>query len=258
MRDSFSANERRIADFILENSQYLRDYSSQQLAQAVNVSQSSIVKFSQKLGYKGYPDLKLAINESVVTARLTESDRPSSNEADSVTLLQQLSGSSADVISQLHTLNKASEVKAFAKQLIMANRVFFMATTLGKESCQVLAQQLFNFGIPSTLFENEPQLHGFLNQPVKQGDLLVLMDDAEYSPGLSSLLQTASHLGTKCLLIAPIGQSRYAGLAEHSLYWYVSDSETPVAEYQARITVLSLITAVQMSMQNQSHLLEEL
>lgn len=64
-RDQMSAIERRIADFILENSQLLRDYSSQQLASAVGVSQSSVVKFSQKFGFKGYPDLKYSIGEAV-------------------------------------------------------------------------------------------------------------------------------------------------------------------------------------------------
>ena len=67
-RDRMSAIERRIADFILENAQLLRDYSSQQLANALGISQSSVVKFCQKLGFKGYPDLKLSINEAVVRA----------------------------------------------------------------------------------------------------------------------------------------------------------------------------------------------
>lgn len=67
-RDRMSAIERRIADFVLENAQLLRDYSSQQLADALGISQSSVVKFCQKLGFKGYPDLKLSISEAVVRA----------------------------------------------------------------------------------------------------------------------------------------------------------------------------------------------
>ncbi|HWS79060.1 MAG TPA: MurR/RpiR family transcriptional regulator [Thermomonas sp.] len=67
-RDRMSAIERRIADFVLENAQLLRDYSSQQLANALGISQSSVVKFCQKLGFKGYPDLKLSINEAVARA----------------------------------------------------------------------------------------------------------------------------------------------------------------------------------------------
>lgn len=42
----------------------LRDYSSQQLADALQISQSSVVKLSQMLGFKGYPDLKYSIGEA--------------------------------------------------------------------------------------------------------------------------------------------------------------------------------------------------
>lgn len=65
-RDRMSAIERRIADFVLDNAHLLRDYSSQQLADAVGISQSSVVKFCQKLGFKGYPDLKLSISEALI------------------------------------------------------------------------------------------------------------------------------------------------------------------------------------------------
>src|SRR3546814_14109232 len=64
-RDHMSAIERRIADFLLDNAHLLRDYSSQQLASALGISQSSVVKFSQKLGFKGYPDLKYSVGESL-------------------------------------------------------------------------------------------------------------------------------------------------------------------------------------------------
>lgn len=67
-RDQMSAVERRIADFILENAQLLRDYSSQQLANALGISQSSVVKFTQKLGFKGYPDLKYSVGEAIARA----------------------------------------------------------------------------------------------------------------------------------------------------------------------------------------------
>lgn len=64
-RDRMSAIERRIADFVLDNAHLLRDYSSQQLADAVGISQSSVVKFCQKLGFRGYPDLKLSVSEAL-------------------------------------------------------------------------------------------------------------------------------------------------------------------------------------------------
>ena len=41
-RDQMSAIERRIADYLVENAHFLRDYSSQQLANALGISQSSV------------------------------------------------------------------------------------------------------------------------------------------------------------------------------------------------------------------------
>jgi DNA-binding MurR/RpiR family transcriptional regulator len=67
-RPQLSAIERRIADYILANAPLIRDYSSQQLADTLKVSQSSVVKFAQRLGYKGYPDLKLSIAEALAAA----------------------------------------------------------------------------------------------------------------------------------------------------------------------------------------------
>jgi DNA-binding MurR/RpiR family transcriptional regulator len=64
-RERMSAIERRIADFLCDNAHLLRDYSSQQLANALGISQSSVVKFSQKFGYRGYPDLKFSIGLAV-------------------------------------------------------------------------------------------------------------------------------------------------------------------------------------------------
>lgn len=78
-RDQMSAIERRIADFVLDNANLLRDYSSQQLANALGVSQSSVVKFCQKLGFKGYPDLKYSVGEDI--ARADNGDEPPATSA---------------------------------------------------------------------------------------------------------------------------------------------------------------------------------
>src|SRR3954453_6956878 len=81
-RDQMSAIERRIADFILENAHLLRDYSSQQLANALGISQSSVVKFTQKLGFRGYPDLKYSVGEAIVRTEDTDGDTAPPNEAE--------------------------------------------------------------------------------------------------------------------------------------------------------------------------------
>jgi RpiR family transcriptional regulator, murPQ operon repressor len=58
-------NEKLIAQVILDSPNSAMLLSSVELAKQAGVSQSSIVKFSQKLGFKGYPAFKLAVTEEI-------------------------------------------------------------------------------------------------------------------------------------------------------------------------------------------------
>lgn len=62
---TLAQNDRKLADFLLTNPEQARHLSSQKLAQETGVSQSAVVKFAQKLGYKGFPALKQALSEIV-------------------------------------------------------------------------------------------------------------------------------------------------------------------------------------------------
>jgi DNA-binding MurR/RpiR family transcriptional regulator len=63
----FAQSDKKLADFLLSQPDHARHLSSQQLAQEAGVSQSSVVKFAQKIGYKGFPALKLAISEALAS-----------------------------------------------------------------------------------------------------------------------------------------------------------------------------------------------
>jgi DNA-binding MurR/RpiR family transcriptional regulator len=65
MYPTLAQNDRKLADFLLNNAEQARHLSSQKLAQLAGISQSSVVKFAQKLGYKGFPALKLALSETL-------------------------------------------------------------------------------------------------------------------------------------------------------------------------------------------------
>jgi len=58
---------KKLADYLLLQPDTARHLSSQQLANEAGVSQSSVVKFAQKLGYKGFPALKLALSEALAS-----------------------------------------------------------------------------------------------------------------------------------------------------------------------------------------------
>jgi len=127
-RDQMSAIERRIADFILENSHLLRDYSSQQLANALKISQSSVVKFSQKLGFKGYPDLKYSVGESLArgdgetNGTVSEPTRQDPHAA----LAESLWHSKALAEQETRVINPSAKIDAIADAIGEADKVFII------------------------------------------------------------------------------------------------------------------------------------
>lgn len=125
-RDLMSAIERRIADFLLDNAHLLRDYSSQQLASALGISQSSVVKFSQKLGFKGYPDLKFSIGEALAREGAGEPQPPYREpEAEPhVSLAEALWRSKSSAEQETRLINPLEQVDAIVKAIAGAERVF--------------------------------------------------------------------------------------------------------------------------------------
>lgn len=64
-RSQLSQSGRLVADWIVENAAKAAYMTSQELAQEAQVSQSTIVKFTQRLGFKGYSEFKLALSEDI-------------------------------------------------------------------------------------------------------------------------------------------------------------------------------------------------
>jgi RpiR family murPQ operon transcriptional repressor len=64
-RSQLSQSGRLVADWIVENAAKAAYMTSQELAKEAQVSQSTIVKFTQRLGFKGYSEFKLALSEDI-------------------------------------------------------------------------------------------------------------------------------------------------------------------------------------------------
>src|SRR5690606_21249494 len=124
-RDRMSAIERRIADPSLDNAHLLRDHSSQQLATAPEIGQSSVVKLSQLQGFKGNPDLKYASGEDLV--RQNGNGAPTTETApgsDVLTPGEQLWQAKSDAVSETRLLNPPERIEAIVGAIRGARTVF--------------------------------------------------------------------------------------------------------------------------------------
>ena len=202
IKNELSANEKKLADYILNNAALLRDYSSQQLAQAVGVSQSSVVKFCQKLGYKGYPDLKLAINESVARNSSNGTSQPSSSFANSALneISDQLLKSKLEAISATIDLNKEASFIEAIDAIKLAEKIQIFGVGVSRFVAEHLAIRLLNNDKLAFALNDSAYQKQFLSRLVKD-DLLVLLSPVEELKLDKSLIVTMRERGVKLLHI---------------------------------------------------------
>ena len=72
--DSYTATEKLIAEYILEND-ILQD-SAQALGEKTNTSAAAIIRFSKKIGFKGFSDLKMNLAQSTKEEEKQEVEVP--------------------------------------------------------------------------------------------------------------------------------------------------------------------------------------
>lgn len=178
-RDQMSAIERRIADFILENSHLLRDYSSQQLASALGISQSSVVKFAQKFGFKGYPDLKFSIGEAVARGSGGEPPMPlaASAEGDDFARLEAgLRRSKVAAEEETRAINPRENLEQIAGLIDAAGKVFVCG--LGDDGlyAREFAMRLSLLGV-LTVHHADPILMMANLSAARPGDVLLMFSE---------------------------------------------------------------------------------
>ncbi|KKB10165.1 MurR/RpiR family transcriptional regulator [Devosia chinhatensis] len=124
--DSMTVADRQIAQFIIDHPDEMLTLSSAALAEATGRSQSSVVKFSQKMGYGGYQQLKLAVNK----AKALEWHTPGGvihgtiDSSDSyVTILQKLIGSKLLSMRETLAANNEQAIDAVVEALVSARKV---------------------------------------------------------------------------------------------------------------------------------------
>ena len=214
-----SLNEKKIADFILGNSSLIRDYSSQQLAGSVGVSQSSVIKFSQKVGYRGFTDLKLAIHESVVKqeSNVAVLNGGGSARGAGESLKDRLFDAKCDAIRGATDLNKDERLRLAARVIESATRVQLVGSGSAFSVVRDIAHKLSSIGKP-VMAEPDADVQLLSVATLGRRDCLILISASGQSAQLRHLAKQAKKAGATIVSVTNQLANPVATLADINLY----------------------------------------
>lgn len=237
LREKFPRAEQLLAEFILANPDHIRDMPSQTLAKTVGISQASVVRFTQKLGYKGYPDFKFAINDSLHTQAATPVQQKLHGEIsldDNFTAMsKKLLASKINVLNKTHAINNVAAYEKAAEVLRQAKRILLC----GKGGSALVARdfsiKLQKLGMAAMAeADSHIQLANIANYG-KNDVLVVISESGETLESVAVTAQAAAN-GVNIISITSYGSTSVARLANINLHTVSEESSARLSSILAR------------------------
>lgn len=237
LREKFPRAEQQLADYILANPDHIRDMPSQLLAQAVGISQASVVRFTQKLGYKGYPDFKFAISDSLhrqLPANRSAKLHGEISLQDSFsTMSQKLLAVKINVLQKTHAINNQACFEQAALWLRSAKRILLCGKGGSALVAKDFSYKLQKLGM-AALAETDThvQLANIANY--SGNDVLVLLSESGETPDSVKITEQAAANGVQIISITSYGNNSVSRLAGVKLYTVADESSARLSSILAR------------------------
>ncbi|WP_145508569.1 MurR/RpiR family transcriptional regulator [Yersinia alsatica] len=215
---TLAQNDRKLADFLLTNPEQARHLSSQKLAQETGVSQSAVVKFAQKLGYKGFPALKQALSEiaAVPEQAVTLHNQILSTDSLKIVGEKLLSEKTAALRATLD-INSEQRLAQALEMLKGAQRVILTGLGASGLVAKDLAYKLLKIGVMAV---SETDMHAQLAavQALDTRDLLLAISFSGERREINLAAEEAQRCGAKVLALTSFTPNSLQQRADHCLY----------------------------------------
>ncbi|EMC5212638.1 MurR/RpiR family transcriptional regulator [Yersinia enterocolitica] len=215
---TLAQNDRKLADFLLINPEQARHLSSQKLAQQTGVSQSAVVKFAQKLGYKGFPALKQALSEIVAAPEQAVTLHNQILSTDSLkTVGEKLLAEKAAALRATLDINSEQRLTEALDMLLSARRVILTGLGASGLVAKDLAYKLLKIGVMAV---SETDMHAQLAavQALDSRDLLLAISFSGERREINLAAEEAQRCGAKVLALTSFTPNSLQQRADHCLY----------------------------------------
>lgn len=237
----FSKSQRIIADFITFHYDKAAFMTASKLGEQVNISESTVVRFANALGYNGYPKLQKALQELIKT-KLTTVQRLelSNHQITQDTIIRDVIKSDIENIqATLEELDK-EEFFRIVKAIYAARKIYVVGFRTSTILTELLGYYLnlildnvtvVNYGI-SDIFEQLIR--------VSSEDIVIGISFPRYSRKTPEILEFLKGKGAK---IVAITDSELSPLIEYCDYKLIAKSNM-VSFVDSLVAPLSLINAL--------------
>ena len=239
---SFTASEKKLADFILSNQDGIAYLSISQLADGANVAEATVSRFSRRLGFKGYVDFKLTAANAAL--RFKPANNPLSGQVedgDSVEdICRKLYSAEVEAMAQTMDVLSPEAVLQSATLLEKANRVLCM----GQGGSMLIAQEAAHlFSTVSSKFQpvNDSHMQAIAAAMMDPDDVIFFFSYSGSTRAMMETMRLAKKRKGKIILVTRFPNSPGAELSDVVLQCGANENPLQSGSIAARIAQMYLL-----------------
>lgn len=241
--EDFSRSQKDVARYIVDHLEEAAFQTAEELARRANTSSSTVVRFSQALGFEGYPELQQAAIEEyrhgAGGSGSAEATSGSLFDFDHTEFESALAADHANIESTVRGLTR-EEIEHCVEELATAQRVVIVAMDQMAFFASYLRHMLALLDIRAETV-TQPRQESITRLGNTDEDTLVVCFSAGRAHPLAvRAMKLAKHRGARTIAISDATLSEVGEHAEHTLYW---SSDSP-SYTRSTAALLALVQAL--------------
>ena len=209
--DGLTFSEEKLSNYIQEHREEIRNLTSQELADAVGVGQSTVIRFSQKLGYGNYKKMIADISMDNPDAYV---DLEIDDQESTVETMEKLREQYNLILDMTFDMNKSDDVDLAVDFLYNARKIIIAGFSV-RNNCfaDYFAHRLSYIGLDAYHHDHTTMIYSALNQCNDQDVIIVLSESGE-TRDMVNFAKLAKKRGMKVISITKVSENTIKALSD--------------------------------------------
>ena len=231
---SYTSTEKIIAQYILEHTHEILNDSAQQLGEKSQTSAAAVIRFSKKLGYKGFSDLKISLarssqnEEEDIDTVLEEAD-------DLTTLIYKACQLNVSTVQKTYQMINEGQLQKAIEYMINAKTIYLFGVGSSAIVAYDFSQKLLRIG-KKAIYNTDIHVQMTFAESMTKDDVAIFISYSGMTAGLTGMAKKLKKDGIPSLSITQNSRNTVAKNTTIQLF-------VPLEEKEMRIGAISSRTA---------------
>ncbi len=237
LKNNLTKSEKKLCEYVLSDQNLVIHSTITELSETCGVSDSTIIRFCRKLGFKGYHDFKLALAQEV-SAKDSQKEEVLSGPiepGDSIeTIAKKFYSINIEALEQTMDLMDYNEISRCADMIIKAKKVHFIGIGHSGITAQEAKYKFMRIGIDTDVYSDGHTMI-MMASIMGRDDLVFAISHSGNTVEVTNALKVAKEVGAETICISHGANSNIVEYADGKIIYVSTETKFQTGALSTKI-----------------------